>query len=139
MLQIKGSVLEKKVLQPWQEELFGIVRDPTYTFMATTGKLANVNFTVDYLNRIAKQGGGTNGFVKSELQIANDLLNKRELKGVGSEEDILKLRERLMESDDGALKIQQAELTILGRSDPLIHAHITFITKSFFWQLLEPR
>ena len=109
-VQIKGSVLEKKVLQPWQEELFGIVRDPTYTFMATTGKLANVNFTVDYLNRIAKQGGGTNGFVKSELQIANDLLNKRELKGVGSEEDILKLRERLMESDDGALKIQQAEL-----------------------------
>ena len=53
-LKIKGSVLEKKVLQPWQEELFGIVRDPTYTFMATTGKLANVNFTADYFNKLAK-------------------------------------------------------------------------------------
>ena len=109
-VKIKGSVLEKKVLQPWQEELFGIVRDPTYTFLATTGKLANVNFTADYLNKIAKIGSGKNGFVKSELEISNDILNKRELNGKGTQQEVLELRERLLESDDGIIKLQQADL-----------------------------
>ena len=109
-VKIKGSVLEKKVLQPWQEELFGIVRDPTYTFMATTGKLANVNFTADYFNKLAKLGAGKNGFVKSELEISNDILNKKELGGNGTTEDVINLRERLLESDDGIIKLQQADL-----------------------------
>ena len=109
-VQVKSSVLEKKVLQPWQEEIFGIVRDPTYTFMATTGKLANVNFTVDYLNKIAKQGAGPGGFVKSELQLVDDILNQSQLGGKGTAEDLISLRERLMASDDGAFKIKQAEL-----------------------------
>jgi len=108
-VRIKGSILEKKVLQPWQEELFGIIRDPTYTFLATVGKLANVNFTADYFNKIAKLGAGKNGFVKSKLQIENDILNKKELGGNGTTEDVINLRERLLESDDGVIKLKQIE------------------------------
>jgi hypothetical protein len=33
---IKNEILLKtKLLNPWQEEVFGVIKDPSYTFLAT--------------------------------------------------------------------------------------------------------
>ena len=68
-VKINNEVIRDKVLNPWQEEVFGIIRDPSYSFFSAAGKLANLNFTVDYLNRIYKQGGKANGFIKSAQEL----------------------------------------------------------------------
>jgi len=58
------SILQKKQINEWQEELFGVIKDPSYTYFSTVGKQANLNFTTDYLNRIAQVGkSGKNPFV----------------------------------------------------------------------------
>lgn len=44
------------------------------------------------------------------MEISNDILNKRELNGKGTQQEVLELRERLLESDDGIIKLQQADL-----------------------------
>jgi len=66
---IKNEILLKKIANPWQEEVFGVIKDPSYTFLATAGKMANLNFTLDYLDRIFKQGTKANGFIKSAAQL----------------------------------------------------------------------
>jgi len=108
-VKINGSILERKVLQPWQEEVYGIVRDPTLTTIASVNKLANVNYTVDFLNNIARNGSGIKGFVKTELEIADSILNKEKLAGKGTAEEVSKLRESLMESDKGLADLQRID------------------------------
>jgi hypothetical protein len=66
---IRNKILLDKVVNPWQEEVFGVIKDPSYTFLATAGKMANLNFTLDYLNQIYKQGIKENGFIKSAAQL----------------------------------------------------------------------
>ena len=73
-IKIDNSILKKKILNPWQEELFGVIKDPSYTFFATVGKQANLNYTLDYLNNIAKKGSGPNGFVKSIDEMEDSIL-----------------------------------------------------------------
>jgi hypothetical protein len=63
-IKIDDNILKRKKLEDWQQELFGIIRDPSYTFISTVGKQANLNFTTEYLNRIAQVGkSGKNPFV----------------------------------------------------------------------------
>jgi hypothetical protein len=50
------SILIPKVLDPWEQEVFGIVKDPKYTFVSTVGKLANLNYTVKFLDDVEKIG-----------------------------------------------------------------------------------
>jgi hypothetical protein len=68
-VRINNEIIRDKVLNPWQEEVFGIIRDPSYSFFSAAGKLANLNFTVDYLNNIYKQGSKINGFIKSAQEL----------------------------------------------------------------------
>ena len=76
-VRIDNSILKNKVLNPWQEELFGVIKDPSYTFFATVGKQANLNYTLDYLNSIARQGSGPNGFIKSVDQVEDAILKSK--------------------------------------------------------------
>jgi len=63
-IKIDDSILQQKLVNEWQEELFGVIKDPSYTYFATVGKQANLNFTTEYLNRIAQIGkSGKNPFV----------------------------------------------------------------------------
>jgi len=63
-IKVDDSILKNKKVNEWQEELFGVIKDPSYTFFSTVGKQANLNFTTDYLNRIAQVGKtGKNPFV----------------------------------------------------------------------------
>jgi hypothetical protein len=50
------SVLIPKVLDPWEQEVYGIIKDPKYTFVSTVGKLANLNYTVKFLDDVEKIG-----------------------------------------------------------------------------------
>ena len=76
-VKIDNSILKRKVLNPWQEELFGVIKDPSYTFFATVGKQANLNYTLDYLNSIARQGSGPNGFIKSVDEVEDAILKSK--------------------------------------------------------------
>ena len=61
---IKDSVLRNKVLLPWQEELAGLIKDPSYSFYSTVSKQGHLNYTLKYLDDIAKTGSqGPNKFI----------------------------------------------------------------------------
>ena len=92
---IKDSILEKRMLQPWQKHLLGEIKDPSYTFFATVGKQANLNATLRYMDDIAKLGSeGENAFVidpeaitRSRIdQAKKGLTNEQALKLTDNEE-----------------------------------------------------
>ena len=65
-LVIKDEALRKKVLEPWQEEIAGVIKDPSYTFLATVGKQANLNSMLKYMDDIAKIGSqGDDPFIQT--------------------------------------------------------------------------
>ena len=69
-IKVDDAILKNKKVNEWQEELFGVIKDPSYTFFSTIGKQANLNFTTDYLNRIAQVGkAGKNPFVYDPEEI----------------------------------------------------------------------
>ena len=76
---IKDSVLRNKVLLPWQEELAGLIKDPSYSFYSTVSKQGHLNYTLKYLDDISKAGSkGPNKFIfnadeLSQAQKANPL------------------------------------------------------------------
>ena len=72
-IKVDDSILKNKTVNEWQEELFGVIKDPSYTFFSTVGKQANLNFTTDYLNRMAQVGRAPGGFAKTleELDAIN--------------------------------------------------------------------
>jgi hypothetical protein len=57
-VRINPTILNKKVLKPWQEEILGVIKDPRYTFYSTVGKQAHLNYTLRYLDDIKKIGSG---------------------------------------------------------------------------------
>jgi len=65
-ITIQTSVLERKRLDEWEEIVLGRVKDPTVTFMSSVSKMASLNYTLDYVNAIAKQGGKPSGRVVVE-------------------------------------------------------------------------
>ena len=76
-VKIDNDILKQQKLNEWQQELFGVIKDPSYTFFATVGKQANLNFTLDYLDRVAKLGSGPNGFVSSVDELEDQILKTR--------------------------------------------------------------
>ena len=67
---LNPSVLENKVLRPWQEELAGVIKDPRYTFYSTVNKQAHLNYTLKFMDDINKNlsvGPNKAIFTKDEL------------------------------------------------------------------------
>ena len=61
---IKDNVIRPKVLEPWQEEVAGLIKDPSYTFYSTVSKQGHLNYTLKYLEDIRKAGSqGPNKFI----------------------------------------------------------------------------
>ena len=81
---VKDKILTQKVLKPWQRELAGVIKDPSYTFLNTASKQAHLNYTLKYMRDLNKMGSqkGPGKFVfdASELtaeQMANPLKFKQ--------------------------------------------------------------
>jgi len=53
-VKLNPSILEKKVLAPWQEEIAGIIKDPRYIFYSSINKMAHFNYTTKYLDDVSK-------------------------------------------------------------------------------------
>jgi len=69
-LVIKDEALRSKILKPWQEEIAGVIKDPSYTFLATVGKQANLNAMLKYMDDIAKIGSqGDDPFIQTADQL----------------------------------------------------------------------
>ena len=51
-VKLSSRVLEKRVLEPWQQELAGTINDPRYTFYSTVNKQAHLNYTLKYMDDI---------------------------------------------------------------------------------------
>ena len=64
-VKVDDNILDRQKLNEWQKELFGVIRDPSYTYFSTIGKQANLNFTTEYLNRMAQIGRAPGGFAKT--------------------------------------------------------------------------
>ena len=56
VVSIKDAILKKSMVEPWQKELLGEIKDPSYTFFSTVAKQANLNGTLSYMDDIAKIG-----------------------------------------------------------------------------------
>jgi hypothetical protein len=68
---IKDSVLKSKVLEPWQEELAGLIKDPSYSFYSTVSKQGHLNYTLKYLDDIGRAGSqGPNKFIFSADELS---------------------------------------------------------------------
>jgi len=70
-IRVQTDVLKEKILEPWQRELAGVIKDPSYTFYATVMKQANLNSTLKYLSEIdqigSKPGAAKFVFTKQEI------------------------------------------------------------------------
>jgi len=62
-ITVQTSVLKRKKLDEWEEIVLGRIQDPTYNFINSVSKMASLNYTLDYVNTIAKQGGTKGGSV----------------------------------------------------------------------------
>ena len=49
-VSLSPDILTKRIAEPWQRELLGVVKDPTYTFHATTSRQARLAFGLKYTN-----------------------------------------------------------------------------------------
>ena len=65
-IKIQTSVLKRKKLDEWEEIVLGRIMDPTYNFINSVSKMASLNYTLDYMNTIAKQGSTKSGRVVVE-------------------------------------------------------------------------
>jgi len=84
-IQLSTSALKEKVLDPWQRELAGVIKDPSYTFYATQMKLANLNNTMKYLRQLDALGSGQQYLKQIELLQQSKLapnLSSQELKAI---------------------------------------------------------
>lgn len=55
-IQPNPGILKQKVFDPWQRELYGVIDDPSYTFLATTGKQSHLTETMKFLNKVETLG-----------------------------------------------------------------------------------
>jgi hypothetical protein len=98
-IQPNPGILKEKVLDPWQRELYGVINDPAYTFLATTGKQANLTETMKFLNKV--ESLGTKGkisdidkiidgkkFTKEDFIKGRIAFTEDELKTLGLKDDI---------------------------------------------------
>ena len=73
-IKINNSILQKRVLQPWQRHLLGEVKDPSYTFFATVGKQAHMNSTLRMMEDIGRMGTqGASPFIKTADEVIDQV------------------------------------------------------------------
>jgi hypothetical protein len=53
---IQDKILTQKVLKPWQREIAGVIKDPSYTFLNTVNKQAHLNYTLKYMDDVMRFG-----------------------------------------------------------------------------------
>ena len=53
---VQDKILTQKVLKPWQREIAGVIKDPSYTFLNTVSKQAHLNYTLKYMDDVLKFG-----------------------------------------------------------------------------------
>ena len=98
-IQPNPGILKEKVLDPWQRELYGVIDDPAYTFLATTGKQAHLTETMKFLNKVETLG--TKGklsdigkeidgkiFTKEDFIKGRIVFTEDELKALGLKDEI---------------------------------------------------
>ncbi len=75
-IRVQTSALKEKILEPWQREIAGVIKDPSYTFYATIMKQANLNSTIKYLDEINTIGSksGVSKFVYTEKKLSINLI-----------------------------------------------------------------
>jgi len=86
-ITVQTSVLKRKKLDEWEEIVLGRIQDPTYNFMNSVSKMASLNYTLDYVNTIAKQGSTKSGSVVVDRGVT------KFLNSVGEEINIKELTE----------------------------------------------
>jgi len=70
-VKVNPNILKTKVLEPWQKELAGTIKDPRYAFYSSVGKMAHLNYTMKYMDDIAKLGSeGKNKFIFSADELS---------------------------------------------------------------------
>jgi hypothetical protein len=98
-VQPNPGILKEKVLDPWQRELYGVINDPAYTFLATTGKQANLTETMKFLNKVESLGtkgkiGDIGKEIDGKIFTKEDFIKGRiaftedQLKSLGLKDDI---------------------------------------------------
>ena len=98
-VQPNPGILKEKVLDPWQRELYGVINDPAYTFLATTGKQANLTETMKFLSKVESLGtkgkiGDIGKEIDGKIFTKEDFIKGRiaftedELKTLGLKDDI---------------------------------------------------
>ena len=53
-VSLSPDILTKRIAEPWQREILGVVKDPTYTFHATTSRQARLAFGLKYMDDLNK-------------------------------------------------------------------------------------
>ena len=54
-VSLSPDILKERIAEPWQREVLGVVKDPTYTFHATTSRQARLAFGLKYMDDLNKQ------------------------------------------------------------------------------------
>ncbi len=54
-VSLSPDILTERIAEPWQREVLGVVKDPTYTFHATTSRQARLAFGLKYMDDLNKQ------------------------------------------------------------------------------------
>ena len=86
-VSLSPDILTKRIAEPWQRELLGVVKDPTYTFHATTSRQARLAFGLKYMDDLNK--AFSSGPNKKIFTGADDLVKSGEAKTIAEAESIL--------------------------------------------------
>ena len=98
-IQPNPGILKEKVLDPWQRELYGVINDPAYTFLATTGKQSHLTETMKFLSKIETLG------TKGSISDIGEKINGK----IFTKEDFIK----------GRIAFTEDELKTLGLKDDI--------------------
>jgi len=53
-VSLSPDLLTQRIAEPWQREILGVVKDPTYTFHATTSRQARLAYGLKYMDDLNK-------------------------------------------------------------------------------------
>jgi len=86
-VSLSPDILTQRIAEPWQRELLGVVKDPTYTFHATTSRQARLAFGLKYMDDLNK--AFSSGPNKKIFSGADDLVKSGEARTLDEAEKIL--------------------------------------------------
>jgi hypothetical protein len=86
-VSLSPDILTERIAAPWQRELLGVVKDPTYTFHATTSRQARLAYGLKYMDDLNK--AFSSGPNKKIFSGADDLVKSGEARTIDEAEQIL--------------------------------------------------